>query len=643
MDATVLGTPLAKALIAANLGDYAQAFDDKGYTDLDDLGDDKTAVTAAVAGIVPEDKPGVRNRIVGLWEATKKPATKPPAESLPLLTDADLKPGANLDLSGASVKIDDVQFAIPSPMHMQPGQDFGPADWVAIAHNTKLLYGLDVNSVFSATSSDSARAKKAALIWSVPADDNFVDSQGQSVVKSSMSYTSGLSNLVHNRIVDAQISIGTPFVSAAASASRNEKQASSQETKRLHMTGLWHYEMAVLRLRDCTSVSPDFLAATKAALAQPAAQQFEALKSVFTEYGHMVPATVTLGGQLYFVYERDTTGSVDETQVSTVVNAAVSAKYAGVAGSAKGGFSDGSNKTVTAQEIAEDSTFIGVGGDITLTKDPEQWAGSVKNPINWAVIARGELVSLIEWLDPATKASVKSVWDAGLKQAWGGFAPPVDYVLPDFDGMPFTIATSRAGRKLTPIYPYRPHPVADQMVLRVVPGPGETGWIEAQEGTLLSDPEAHGLLFQLLYTGKPTEAQGHGLPIYCLVAQQATGLYLVIPEGNRVKWWRAPANWSSSVKDPATAPTSWTLTPVDPGGLLGSDYVGTYLIKNVSQGLTLGTVTIHDRDPSAMQPADAPDFFVFIRDPAVIRAARKEGSEPYYSWVCTKFDTKLNA
>jgi hypothetical protein len=165
------------------------------------------------------------------------------------------------------------------------------------------------------------------------------------------------------------------------------------------------------------------------------------------------------------------------------------------------------------------------------------------------------------------------------------------------------------------------------------------------EGNLLSDPQAHGLLFQLLYTGQTTLPDHKGFPIYCLVARQGNVTYLAIPQpqGIYVKWWRAPPNWTPSVKDPATAPTSWTLTPADPGGLLGSDYLETYRIKNLSHGLFLGNIISHDRDPSAMQPADGPSFFVSIRDPAVIAANHKEGADPFFNWVCTKIESAANA
>ena len=65
--------------------------------------------------------------------------------------------------------------------------------------------------------------------------------------------------------MDASVSVGTPFVAVAAKVAREEKQAESDTTKRLYMTGLWHYEMAKLTLQSVRWFS-GFIKAIDAAL-----------------------------------------------------------------------------------------------------------------------------------------------------------------------------------------------------------------------------------------------------------------------------------------------------------------------------------------------------------------------------------------
>jgi Fungal MACPF-like domain len=629
MTTTALGTtPLDKALAAAGLGAYSGAFDKAGYTDWDSLGSDKASMEKAVAAVIPPSEPGVVNRIVTLWENATSHG------SLPLLEGSDLKAGDELDLAGMTVTVNGAQFAIPTQVAAKTLHEFGPADWVTLAEQTDLLAGLDMNRAFDSSTDDSARAPKLPLVWRVPADNGFV---GPSVGTdtSTMSYTASMNNLVQNRLSDVSVDIDTPFVSVSAGVARDEQQASSLDTRMLYTTGQKSFAMAKLTMRDCTELSTAFVLAIDDALAKPdAADQLTALEEVFTDYGQMVPTTITLGGQLYFQFTRSVTGSVSDSDVSETVTAAVGAKYDGIGGGVSGSFKDGSGTETTAQQIVQSSTFTCIGGDVTLLSEPQQWAKSVDDPNTWAVIGRAGMDALVNLLDDNRKNSVLAVWQAGLKQAWGGFDPPADYILPDFDGKPFTVATCPAGGRSTPVYPARSKPASDRMALHVVAGSAATGWVTAEEGTALADPQTNGLLFQLLYTGATSQGPGQGTPLYCLVSQQSDGLYVADVDGSSqlLSCDHAISGWSPSAGQPSKATTSWTLKPADPSGVLGSDYAGTYLIQHFVSGQLLGLVREREH---YMDPPSVPPFVVNVDgDPSKLTAADRVK----YAWVCTPFD-----
>src|SRR6185295_7062253 len=135
------------------------------------------------------------------------------------------------------------------------------------------------------------------------------------------------------------------------------------------------------------------------------------------------------------------------------------------------------------------------------------WANTTKDPESWVVIKRDNLESLVDRLakqlkkenkDTSLVDNVRAVWDRGLRRIWGD-QPPLDYIMPDMDGYPFTIAL----------------PGGDRQV--VTPNGTPRGRAKLSPPNLLSDALTNGLGWQLVYTGKTTEGQGRGLPLYWIV------------------------------------------------------------------------------------------------------------------------------
>ena len=627
-----LTTPLGLALQEAGLPTYARLFDEAGYTSLPELGEDEAAAKAAITAIVYENKPGVIARVLAMWRtATAKPAEAPTRTPQPLPT---LPKGTTLDLTQPTVELDGVVYAIPSALSTtKSDKDYGPTDWMILAKRTKLCFGIDLDSAFGSTGDDSARAARPALVWSVPAGDDYIDSEKRSVVTSTLSYTSNASNLVHNRIMGGSLSISAPFVSAAAAAGREEAQASAQVHKRLYMTGLWRYLQATINLPSCTAASPVFVAEVQQAVDLPADQRFTALRRVFERYGHAASNTVTMGAQLYFQSERNTSGQVNENSVKTTVQAAVSAKFMGVGAEASANFADGEGNKVAAEDIAESTTFTCVGGDTTLGSNPKDWAATAKDPNSWAIIGRNGLVPLVDWLEPALKAKVMDAWNAGLRTVWGT-TPPQGFVTPDLDGQQFTISsippvTRVAGR--------------DAVAWRTTKGVNSVDppYVAAMSATLLADPIEHNLAWRLVYTGKTTAANGRGKPMYWLVGQKPGGQPEFVaaakphPDYGQYRTALAPyylvllpaSEMITNGRTPEVSPASWTLDRTDPSGYFGASYTSAYQFVHVQSGNTVGPLQWNDSG-SLIHPAYAPRCWIGVGGSA-------NQIDDQHTWICT--------
>jgi hypothetical protein len=660
---------IAKALAEAKppLSDYTKPLTDAGFEQLQDLGTDEPAVRKSLSKIkAMKDKPGVVNRIVSLWTKDKQAREAPPEEDPEPVDDGEgevtqpkppadpmeapkLPVGATLDLSYPEVKLDDVTWKIPDGLAVSTNSDkvtipTTPADWVVLARKTRMMYGLHLDRVLSASASDqrNARANEAALVWKVPESDDFVDTNAVGFVESTLHYTATMSNLVHNSIVDASVSVGTPFVSGAARAARDERQASSEEHKHLWMTGIWRYTQATLTLKDCTAASPKFLAAIDEALKAVPAQQFKALDDVFNRFGHVVPESVTLGGQLYFQSDQAVTGEVDEEAVKTTVSAAVKAKGDGVAGSAEASFSDGSGKRIQSQSIAQSSTFTCVGGDTFRASTPSDWPVSVKDPNSWAVVERRGLTPLVDWLDADKRSRVVQIWEAGLKRLWGDKTPPRDYAKPDFDNKPFTISGASAAQSGWAI--------SSCATLENATHTEDAGWwgmVAAVPATRLSNPAGNSLLWELVFTGWTTEGSLRGRPLYWIVAYPRqrppvnAGLTVLSAWGE--SWWFATLKDRRELQafadHPEASPASWTLNRLNPGD--AADKPAVYQIQNYLTGRLLGPVPHGDNVPKPQEfpkpPTDkfeAPRVAVLVSEPA--------SSVGENGWVCSTYDVTLD-
>jgi hypothetical protein len=414
------GTAVTSWLAERFAGAFADAFFEQGYLDVADVDD------AAIDLLVTEK--GTANRLKADLARRAEPVVPP-----------DLPPGTALDLSKPQVtSADGVTFTVPTALSVSRSADaiqspmaLQNSDWVVIARNAALLYG------FRMDGPTPVRARRSVLEWVVPERIDFARSEMfQARVESAVTYTEETASYVRAGFDKQTATAGYAFCSASFERSRKERTASTSAHRELHEIGMWKYPRATLFLEDCTRVSDAFVAAIDDALASDL-DTGAGLEQVLDEFGHAVPMEVTLGGQLHFEHVRTEEATTTERQVEQEIKAAVEVKYLGASASA--GYATGSStaRSGSALELAEQTTFDGLGGDATLVSNPADWAPTVRDPRLWAVIGNARLVSTIDLLDDERRSAVLARWSA-----------PASPELPAI-GEPLTLQPDTASRSTT--------------------------------------------------------------------------------------------------------------------------------------------------------------------------------------------------
>lgn len=339
--------------------------------------------------------------------------------SQPLTSVPPLPPKTVLDLSQLTVKAPNVpEFIIPSILSVRADGNgvtnptsLEPGDWLIIANNNRLLYAYTMGTI-SGSGDPSRQALKAALDWKVPDTADFRESRVQEAeVKSETTYTAESASYVEAGFDKQQASASFPFAAASFEREHKARQAGASERKQLLVIGRWFFPRVLLKLRYCTVLSTRFERAVREAVGEAEKTgKMQALQNVFEEYGTAVPGEILLGGQLTLTHREVSSGTVNEKEVEDTVAAAVSIKTSKVAGSVGAAYTNAKGEKVTADSLSKSIQFKVQGGDTTLASNPADWPGTVKKPSNWAVIGRGELVSILEWLPEDLRNRVLAQW-----------------------------------------------------------------------------------------------------------------------------------------------------------------------------------------------------------------------------------------
>jgi MAC/Perforin domain len=487
----------------------------KGFRELKDLGGQGSKeedVRARVATAVGAQylKQGEIARVVEIWKAAQKKTGT--LLDLPKLPDK-----TSLDLTQTSIKIDNVDYKIPSEFaatktdgKFKTANDLTQIEWIAVAKRTGLLFAFDMKKGFSAiTSTDDVLASQSAFLWQPKEGRDFLRPLTRNGdTKTQVSYTSSSRNLVHSKVDKGALDVATPYLSASLEVSEKEKIAKTELSKTQYSSGRYRVLYGILSLKDCIALKPQFVEKVKSAVLKPTdAEKANALEAIFDEYGYLVPMTVVLGGELYFTSESTTTGAVDEKTTESSVRAAVKAKYEAIGAGVAFEKQEGEVDHKEFQQIMTNAESYCSGGDGTLSGNPKDWAGTTKDPNTWAVIGREGLEPLANYLDEVDKTlrpQVEAPWKARLKSFWGGHEPPKGRYKPDLDGLPFLIRNSLGpqARGLRPVA-YPPN-----SLVRTAPS------------SELGEAIANGLAWELQYTALVHD----GEPVYFIVEHQTAEL-----------------------------------------------------------------------------------------------------------------------
>jgi hypothetical protein len=386
-------------LRANGAAEYVAKFQEEQFTDLRDV-DEET-----IKRLVPTAT-GLQRSLTRLLAQRKKAWETPEIPALP--------PGTTLDLSepklpdGSDIKLpsllSDVGHAeaLASPFDLEPARE-----WPIIAKERNLLLAFVIGS------DKPARAHLPALVWKVPKDSDFVqDFKETSEIVSTLSYSERDNALAKAGFDKLSASASYLFSSASMEASRKKKEAQADKHTTLYVTSMWRYPRARLFLEYCTEVSPKFVAAVEQAFARHGGgyRAFKAMEQVFGLYGHVMPWSIVLGGQLFLEHSEEKTASTHEASVESTVQAALSLKVGGFGGNVSGVHQEGTAEHQAALDMASRESIRAAGGDTLLATSPKDWTPTVAKPLLWATIQIEESRPTVELLPAPLRERVLGLW-----------------------------------------------------------------------------------------------------------------------------------------------------------------------------------------------------------------------------------------
>jgi hypothetical protein len=406
-------TEVGKWLVANGAGQFADTFFEKGWENKTDLHD------ADIDEIVKAKTPGLAatlRRVLAAERAEEAKKKEPKKKELkaPLAIPA-LPPGTALDLSLETITSPDVPpFTLPSEVSMEASKDevvspmgLTDAQWMIVARNSGFLHGYTMENFKGGI---PPKATQAVLDWMVPFTRDFVTPLFLNAdVTADLTYTEETASYVKTGFDTEAASFGYAGCSASFERQHKERQAKTRTQKKLQIIGRSYYPRAELTLKECTRVSPRFIAEVQAAVKSPTPTK--ALQAVLADYGTAIPTRVTLGGELYMIHQKDVNGKVDESSEETTVKGAVSVKVGGAESTASTSVGSASSQRITEQSILERSQFTVQGGDVLLFTDAKKWPETLKNPNKWAVIRKSNMISTLELLDADLRKQAEDVWD----------------------------------------------------------------------------------------------------------------------------------------------------------------------------------------------------------------------------------------
>ncbi|KDQ11959.1 hypothetical protein BOTBODRAFT_427142 [Botryobasidium botryosum FD-172 SS1] len=277
---------------------------------------------------------------------------------------------------------------------------FGLAQWVELIKNNNLLSGVRMDQAYGPTPS------AYPLVKAPPSLDKFYTYRNPNAyIDSQTTYSMRDSKYISQGWAKASLSVGTPFVSAAAEASYQQMSSKHTVGKKIFTTAKYKYGFVTI-VMDPKDMEPSdkFTTAIKEAVKRSSEdEKKEALKDVFKKFGHSFQTEVTLGGVLVSTESTTTTATMTEEKFE----AELKAKLSGAAGaglySASAAAAGGFSKDVMekAMEQQQRLTITAKGGNPLLSSAIGSWIPSVADYRTWRIIDVRSAVSVTEFIRDA--------------------------------------------------------------------------------------------------------------------------------------------------------------------------------------------------------------------------------------------------
>ncbi|OKO83738.1 hypothetical protein AC629_22390 [Bradyrhizobium sp. NAS80.1] len=280
--------------------------------------------------------------------------------------------------------------------------------WLYLANKETLTKAYDIRNALDPANYPIAFATRPAFYWDLRAGFRNAISGPDAIDESLVETTVEQSRLHANMIIDLSVSGKYKFCSQSAMSSYIKASVDAQYkkdttlqtySKRVYVSLRWTRKKTELVLTNCLSLSPELTYILKAAFEKYGKDKvriIEALELIFSEFGHYVPQTVTLGGVQHFEAEMISQAKQSTADVKEKLKAALEFKSGAGDGHAKVGYDAQNEEEISAKDLCDRSQMACKGGDDGLLGNIPDWKPTVDNSKTWSVIERSGSTSIME-------------------------------------------------------------------------------------------------------------------------------------------------------------------------------------------------------------------------------------------------------
>ena len=278
-------------------------------------------------------------------------------------------------------------------------------EWQTVFHNCNLIYGVRMNQKTPKFAFKPLLQFKAEKRIAFHVND-------KSSTKAHTRTKEMESSFASSSFFDGDTGCSCPYVGIGVNVEYLNSEASTDTKKKTYVTYCYNFPRADLQL-DTYYLEPtdEFIKAIDSVLSTPTLdEQVTQLEKVLSEYGHVYPSSVVLGGHLYHTEEYENKEKAEEARKRITADLSFSPSFIkSIKISAGGGHDERSRNQLFERAVS--FTYTAVGGNTLLVQDAGRWAESVAEPRLWRVIEQDEYKSVIELLDGKQREKLKKVYE----------------------------------------------------------------------------------------------------------------------------------------------------------------------------------------------------------------------------------------